>query len=108
MVIREREISGGGNLTILTGWFDSHKEGHHCYFSDKNTYRTEGFEIIRSFRKSKEQLRADVKELQFERNVISVIIEELLKTDEVKDYFEAKGKLSSLNGKLDRLYKELY
>ena len=102
------KISSEGKLSLLTGWFKLHKEGHHCYFTGKNTYKVEGYEIIRTFRKSKEQLIKEFEEFKFERNVTSVTIEELLKTDELKDYFEAKEKLSSLNAKMDRLMRERF
>jgi len=102
------KISSEGKLSLLTGWFNHHKEGYHCYFTDENSYRVEGYTIIRSFRKSKEQLIKEFEELKFKRNVTSVIIEELLKTDELKDYFEAKEKLSSLNARMDRLMRERF
>jgi len=102
------KISSEGKLSLLTEWFRHHKEGYRCYFYDENSYRVEGFKINRSFRKSKEQLIKEFEELKFERNVASVIIEELLKTDELKDYFEAKEKLSSLNAKMDRLTRERF
>ena len=102
------KISSEGKLSLLTGWFKQHKEGYYCYFTDENTYRVEGFTIIRSFKKSKDQLIKEFEELKFKRNVISVIIEELLKTDELKDYFEAKEKLSSLNAKMDMLMRERF
>jgi len=79
-------ISSEGKLSLLTGWFKLHKEGHRCYFVTENSYRVEGYEIIRPFRKSKEQLIKEFEELKFKRNVISVIIEELLKTDELKAF----------------------
>lgn len=102
------KISSEGKLSLLTGWFKQRKEGYHCYFTDENSYRVEGFKINRSFRKSKEQIIKEYEELKFKRNVTSVIIEELLKTDELKDYFEAKEKLSSLNAKMDRLMRERF
>ena len=102
------KISSEGKLSLLTGWFKLHKEGHHCYFVTENSYRVEGYEIIRTFRKSKEQIIKEYEELKFKRNLTSVIIEELLKTDELKDYFEAKEKLSSLNAKMDRLLRERF
>ena len=102
------KISSKGKLSLLTGWFNHYKEGHHCYFTDENSYKVEGHTINRTFRKSKEQLIKEFEELKFERNVISVIIEELLKTDELKDYFEAKEKLSSLNAKMDMLMRERF
>ena len=101
-------ISSEGKLNLLTGWFKLHKEGHRCYFTDENSYRVEGYTINRTFRKSKEQLIKEFEELKFERNVVSVIIEKLLKTDELKDYFEAKERLSSLNSKMDRLMRERF
>ena len=102
------KISSEGKLSLLTGWFNHHKEGHRCYFTDENSYKVEGHTINRTFRKSKEQLIKEFEELKFERNVTFVIIEELLKTDELKDYFEAKEKLSSLNAKMDRLMRERF
>ena len=102
------KISSEGKLSLLTEWFNHHKEGHHCYFTDENSYKVEGHTINRTFRKSKEQLIKEFEELKFERNVTFVIIEELLKTDELKDYFEAKEKLSSLNAKMDRLMRERF
>jgi len=101
------KISTEGKLSLLTGWFNYHKEGHRCYFVTENSYMVEGYEIIRTFRKSKEQLIDEIKELKIEQNVTSVIIEELLKTNELKDYFEAKEKLSSLESQSKRLYREI-
>jgi len=92
----------------LTEWFKQHKEGYRCYFTNENSYTVEGFKINRSFRKSKEQLIKELEELKFKRNVTSVIIEELLKTDELRDYFEAKEKLSSLNAKMDMAMRERF
>jgi len=101
-------ISSAGKLSLLTGWFNHHKEGYHCYFTSENYYRVEGHTINRSFRKSKEQLYEEIELLRIKKNVTSVIIDELLKTDEVKDYFEAKEKLSCLESKLDRLSREVW
>lgn len=108
MQAQECKISSNGKLSLLTGWFNHHKEGYHCYFTDENCYRVEGYVIIRSFRKSKERIIKEIEKLKIERNIVSVIIDVLLKTDEVKDYFEAKEKLSSLNAKLDHLLKERF
>ena len=102
------KISSEGKLNLLTGWFKLHKEGHRCYFYDENSYRVEGYTINRTFRKTKEQLIKEFEELKIKRNVTSVIIEELLKTDELKEYFETKEKLSSLNAKMDRLMRERF
>lgn len=102
------KISSAGKLSLLTGWFNHHKEGYHCYFTDENSYRVEGYEIIRSFRKSKEQLKKDAREIRIKKDEVSLRIDELLKTNELRSYFELKEKLSCLNAKLSSLCKEIF
>jgi len=102
------KISSNGKLSLLTGWFNHHKEGYHCYFIDENCYRVEGHEINRSFRKSKEQLKKDAREIKIKKDEVSLRIDELLKTNELRSYFELKEELSCLNAKLSSLCKEIF
>jgi len=100
------KISSEGKLSLLTGWFKQHKEGHRCYFTDENSYRVEGYKVNRSFRKSKEQLYEEIEKLRIQKNDISLLKDELFETQEVKYYFEVKEQLSCLESKLVSLRRE--
>jgi len=102
------KISSEGKLSLLTGWFNHHKEGYHCYFTSENCCRIEGYEINRSFRKSKEQLRKDAGDIKTKKDEVSLRIDKLLKTNELRGYFELKEELSCLSAKLSSLCKEIF
>jgi len=102
-----KNISSEGKLDLLTSWFNQHKEGHRCYFESENCLRIEGYTIIRTFKKSKEKLREEFKELLTTRDNINSQIDKKLETKDLKDYFEFKDQLSSVNAKLDCLRREI-
>jgi len=102
------KISSEGKLSLLTGWFNHHKEGYHCYFTGENSYRVEGYTIIRSFRKSKGQLCEEIEKLRIQKSDVSLRKDELFETKDVKDYFEVKEQLSCLESKLDSLRREMW
>jgi len=102
------KISSEGKLSLLTGWFNHHKEGHRCYFTDENSYKVEGHTINRSFRKTKKQLYEEIEKLRVQKNDVFLRKDELFEVKEVKDYFETKEELSCLESKLDCLRREMW